>query len=444
MAASNVPNQLNSSYEVAYEITPVGKHLKGDSHEFCITPQGTALIALYPKRQTDCTDLHLGKSCWIRDGWFQEIDIETGALLFEWKASEHVGWKDVYSEPCRKDGYGTSKKDAFDWFHLNAIDKTDEGDYVVSARYLHAIVCISGKTGEILWQLGGKNNNFTSEDGALDFKWQHHVTWLGNNTLSLFDNHANSVLHKPSRKSKGMIIQLDFEGMKAKLMGEYVHPDEILNVSQGSVQVLPESGNVLVGFGNSPTWVEYTSEGEVLCSAHFAPKVDFEVVDMGLVKSYRIFKEAWVGRPKTLPDVKVEREKVWVSWNGATEVQGWRLEVGREREGKFEVVQELEKGGFETSFLLGDVERKERGNVRWARVAALDSEGKVMAVSEAVKTPRTGSVSIAIMHSYFGRPGYTDMYRLGSSMAPDPAFDFTDCRLRTSLAKCPGPEYTFS
>jgi hypothetical protein len=126
------------------------------------------------------------------------------------------------------------------------------------------------------WQ----NNNFEDINGALDFAWQHHVTWQGNNTISLFDNHANTVLHSPSKQSKGMITHLDIEQMTATLLGKYVHPDKILNVSQGSAQVILETGNVVVGFGNSPTFVEYSPEGEVLCAAHFGPHLIFEIVDL--------------------------------------------------------------------------------------------------------------------------------------------------------------------
>lgn len=393
---STLPNavltlQLNSSYELVHEIKPHGKGLKGDSHEFRITPQGTALITIYHKHQTDCTDLGLGKSCWIQDGVFQEIDIETGKLIFEWRATDHIGMRDVYSKPCRKDGYGTSKKDAFDFFHINSVDKTDSGDYVISARYLHAVVCISGKTGEILWQLGGKNNDFKGLNGALDFAWQHHVTWQGNNTVSIFDNHANSVFHSPSSHSKGMVIQLDLDEKTANLVQKYVHPDKILNVSQGSVQLIPESGNVLVGFGNSPTYVEYSAQGEVLCNAHFAPHIAFEIIDFGLAKSYRIFKHPWVGRPQTVPDVKVKGGKAYVSWNGATEVTGWRLETTKTllqtEEGEFSTVKELKRDGFETSIALNKVHK-------YVRIVALDATNKAMAYSQVVHTNPPSSVSL--------------------------------------------------
>ncbi|PBP23733.1 hypothetical protein BUE80_DR005412 [Diplocarpon rosae] len=371
---------LNSNYEVAHRITPIGKGLKGDSHEFRITPQGTALIVIYKKVQTDCTDLHLGKRCWIQDGWIQEIDIETGELRFEWRATDHIKMTDVFSAPSRKDGYGRSKHDAFDFFHINSVDKMASGDFIVSARYLHAVICISAETGEIRWQLGGKNNNFRDLNGATDFSWQHHVTWLGNDTISLYDNHANHVFHSRQEHSKGMIIQLDLAHMTAELRHTYVHPDHVLNVSQGSVQVVNETGNVLVGFGNSPTYVEFTAQGEVLCQAHFAPHLTFELLDVGLAKSYRIFKHAWVGRPKTRPDVKVTRGRVYVSWNGATEVTGWRLESApatEERGGEFVTIQEMNRDGFESSFALDRAQK-------YVRVVALDARKEAMASSATI------------------------------------------------------------
>jgi hypothetical protein len=187
-----------------------------------------------------------------------------------------------------------------------------------------------------------------------------------------------------------MLIQLDLKNMTANLLGKYVHPDEILNVSQGSVQVVPGTENVLVGFGNSPTYAEYSMNGEVLCSAHFAPHLIFETLDFGLVKSYRVFKSPWVGRPQTVPDVKVKDRKLYVSWNGATEVASWRLEMAATSEGKdgeFVAVQELNREGFETSFALD----KLHGEMR---IVALDVTKDVMASSAVVSVSSPSSVSL--------------------------------------------------
>jgi hypothetical protein len=329
---------------------------------------------------------------------FQEIDVETGELLFEWRATDHISMRDVYTTPNRKDGYGTSKDDAFDFFHINSVDKTESGDYIISARYMHAVVCVSGTTGELLWQLGGKNNNFEDLSGgaALDFAWQHHVRWLGNGTISLFDNHRNTVVHGPSVHSKGLIVRVDLETMTVDFVGKYVHPDRILNVSQGSVQLV-ENGNVLVGFGNSPTYVEYKPSGEVLCSAHFAPHLAFELVDFGLVKSYRIFKKQWKGRPNTQPDVKAKDGRVYVSWNGATEVAGWRVERaanGLDAENdEFVSIKDVKRSGFETTI---DLKKEELGHIR---VVALDAANSVMARSVAIKAHPASSVRFSLLVS---------------------------------------------
>jgi hypothetical protein len=365
-----------------------GVDLSGDLHEFRITSEGTALLTIYYNHEVDCTDLGLGKSCWINDSLFQEVDIETGDLIFEWRATDHVRMSDAFIRPEGNDG--RSEENSYDFFHINSIDKIDSGDYIISSRYMHAVLCISAKTGDVLWQLGGKHNKFKDVNGATDFSWQHHATWQGNNTITLFDNHSNNIFHSWSDYSKGMLIQLDMEKMTATLIKMYVHPDEILAISQGSIQVIPESGNVLVGFGNSPTYTEFSADGDVLCSGHFGPHLIFEILDLGIVKSYRAFKSTWVGRPKTLPEVKVEDRRVYVSWNGATEVAWWRLETAKAPNAKDDelvTIQELERNGFETSFALDGVDG-------FVRIVALDAAKDVIAYSAVVRAKSSSLVRV--------------------------------------------------
>jgi hypothetical protein len=187
-----------------------------------------------------------------------------------------------------------------------------------------------------------------------------------------------------------MLIRLDMEKMTATLLKTYVHPDDILAVSQGSMQVIPESGNVLLGFGNSPTYTEFSADGDVLCSAHFGPRLIFEILDLGIVKSYRAFKSPWVGRPKTPPDVKVKDGKVYVSWNGATEVTWWRFEMAKAlnaTDDEFVTIQELERNGFETSFALDEIDG-------FVRIAALDAVRGVMVYSAVVRATSRSFVSL--------------------------------------------------
>ncbi len=296
---------------------------------------------------------------------------------------------DYFRQPSGSDG--KSKDTAFDFFHINSVDKDDLGNYIISSRYVHAFMCIS-PTGETLWHLGGKNNNFTdlSAGEATNFSWQHHANWHANNTITIFDNHGDNVFHNRADFSRGMKVSLDLEEMTVTLLEIYVHPDGILATSQGSAQILPDNGNVLVGFGNTPAYTEFSSDGQVLCDAHFGPAMIFEVLDLGLVKSYRAFKSRWVGTPKTPPDIRVEGGKAYVGWNGATEVKSWRLESADEMsaaEEDFVTIQELERDGFETSFELGGVME---ANVR---IVALDRKRLALGVSAVVNVAPSMTVS---------------------------------------------------
>src|SRR5262249_29957762 len=64
--------------------------LAGDLHEFVLTPQGTALITAYGQGTAGLGALGGPAAGPIYFGVVQEIDIATGALVFEWRSIDHV------------------------------------------------------------------------------------------------------------------------------------------------------------------------------------------------------------------------------------------------------------------------------------------------------------------------------------------------------------------
>lgn len=109
-----------------------------------------------------------------------------------------------------------------------------------------------------------------------------------------------------------------------------------------------DSGNVLVGYGFNAAWTEYSADGEILCDVHFGPEAG---IGKGSIVSYRAFKHAWVGLPKTSPNITLEGNTTYVSWNGATEVVTWVLD-GADTDDADDVeyffLAALPKEGFET------------------------------------------------------------------------------------------------
>ena len=68
-----------------------GNGYDGDHHEFLISPQDTALITIYNSVPQDLTAVGGSEGGRAWQGVVQELDIESGEVLFEWRSIDHVG-----------------------------------------------------------------------------------------------------------------------------------------------------------------------------------------------------------------------------------------------------------------------------------------------------------------------------------------------------------------
>ncbi|KAI1258792.1 Arylsulfotransferase-domain-containing protein [Xylariaceae sp. FL1019] len=386
---------LDETYQVFKTIVPVGIGLSGDLHEFHITREGTALMTIYHPIPYDLSSVGGPSEGWLQDSMFQEIDIETGALLFEWKASEHVPINYTmhpYSEGIDADD-GLSPPYAFDFFHINSVDKDDFGNYIISSRHTSMIMCLSS-SGETIWILGSDHNMFTdlSDGRATDFRYQHHARFHGDDLFSVFDNAESE--EDSGEYSRGMLLALDRSNMTATLVREYTdttYPQ--LSESQGSMQLMDDTGNVVMGLGFLPGFTEFGADGQVLCDARFAPWL---ISHSSFVTSYRVFKgHSWVGRPLNPPAIhlKPSNGALYASWNGATEIDRWILQGGgweAVRQDQYIDLDEQEKGGFEVAFDIDDDQPD------YLRVAAVDAHGRVLGYTEAVNR-RIGNVRSTVV-----------------------------------------------
>lgn len=385
---------LDSSYTIVQKIDAAGEDLHGDLHEFKITKDDTALLTVYNETNADLTAMGWFRNAhgWITDSIFQEIDIASGELLFQWKASDHFLAEDSYmTNPFG----GYSEGIPFDFFHINSVEKDSQGNYLISSRHFHSIMTIDGRTGEILWELGGHSDDFTdlSDGKASGFSWQHDARWLSEEEglLSLFDNGV-AWPHVDVPYSEGRIIQLDLANRTATLMHEFLSLARPRSSSQGSVQPIKTAegeDHVFIGWGSSAAYTEHMPDGQLLCETHFAASALYW---WERVKSYRAFKASvWSATPAAWdPSAKIEGGLLYVSWNGATDVAFWELQ-GRnsdnaEEHGEFQAVDMMEKDGFEESFALP------LGNAAFSeyRVAALDREHGLLRYSNTTTPPAAG------------------------------------------------------
>src|SRR5208283_176274 len=101
-------------------------------------------------------------------------------------------------------------------------------------------------------------------------------------------------------------------------------------------------------------------------------------------ESYRSFRFPWSATPATLPSVAVsvaprDSLRVYLSWNGATDVARWRLQAGASPSVLAPALTSAD-GGFETVLRLP-------GAVRFVAAEALDENGRVLARSRVTACP---------------------------------------------------------
>lgn len=297
----------------------------GDFHEFQLTDNGSALITIYEQRPFDLSSITGGsKDGWILDSLFQELDVETGKLLFQWRSTDFFPVNATYN-PL---GVTGSEKAPFDWFHINSIEKDQYGNFLVSSRHLHTVTYLNGSTGDILWILGGKLNQFKDLSGgdATNFAWQHNARWTNDTLtgLTLFDNAATG-FNVTESQTRGIRMSIDQGNKTVRLEQNFLNPQKISSESQGNVQLLPND-NVLMGYGSNPAMTEYSANGTVLWN------IQFGLYANTTVQTYRAYKMNWTATPtakpalaQTIPLQPNVSRNLFVSWNGATEVRGWAV-----------------------------------------------------------------------------------------------------------------------
>ncbi|KAJ8064325.1 hypothetical protein OCU04_006670 [Sclerotinia nivalis] len=367
---------LDKNYREVHKVV-AANGLAGDLHDFTITKNGTALITIYDVVVADLSYAGIPQG-YVWDCVIQEIDLASGELVFQWRAAEHYPVSDTYRDLPEGDGGANS---AFDFFHINSIDKDPKGNFLISSRYFHSLTYLNGTTGDIIWILGGKKNMFKDLSGGLatNFAYQHDARWRHNRTaISLFDN-AGDDSH-PGNATRGLLVSLDEINMTVEVIREYMNPNGIRAISQGNLQML-DDGHVIMGYGNTGAFTEYDTNGTAICDVHFGPQSSFGA---GEVQSYRTFKFDWHGWPTTDPDVRIlvngdDWLSFYVSWNGATEVTKWLLQGADEPEAEeeeWETLDYADKTTFETEFEI------HRMYPRYLRVKGMGSYNNVTGEEE--------------------------------------------------------------
>ena len=242
-----------------------GNGYYGDHHEFLISPQDTALILIYNPVRRDLSSIGGVKNDTVWQCIVQELDIESGEVLFEWHSLEHVGIDETYTA-VSQDG-----RPGLDYFHANSIEVDHDSNLIVSARQTFAVYKIDRSTGEVMWRSGAEER---LRDGS-----RHPICLPARRQAPTRRNdiHLRQRHHDLSRWPAGGHRRVPRHraearrGADERLAGrEYTHPDKLHADAPATCNCLP-NGNVFVGWGRALVLSEFSKDGELLFDARLPP-----------------------------------------------------------------------------------------------------------------------------------------------------------------------------
>ena len=360
---------MNSHYQVVDTYVAQNGY-EADLHDFRLLPNGNALLMISDAVTVDMSKIvpNGKKDATVIGLVIQELDPSKN-VIFQWRSWDYFSFSDSTA---------TLTEQEVDLVHGNALALANDGNLLLSSRNLSEITKINLQTGAVIWRLGGKASQFKFVNGQ-PFAYQHDVRQLPNGDITVFDNHGTTQNPAPSR---GVEYSVDETNKTVTQVWEFTHTPPVFGTYMGNTQRLAD-GNTFLSWG-APfigagyAWVSMT---EVTPDKRTLFELSF---DQPYV-SYRAFRFAWQGFPNTQPALvaKVNGAEITLgySWNGATEVAGYRL-FGGDSMQSLDLIEEKAKTDFEVQSHLTNLPKDEC----YFQVAAMDKGGLELARSKIIST----------------------------------------------------------
>ncbi|MEO6696253.1 MAG: arylsulfotransferase family protein [Ignavibacteria bacterium] len=255
-----------------------------DFHDFQMLQNGHTLIVGGDYRQVNMSVIVPGghPNARVLGYVIQEMD-ENRNVVFEWNTFDHFQITDAI-------GVNLTTNDIDPW-HWNAIEQDTDGNFLISCRHSSEITKISRTTGQIIWRLGGRNNQFVfindpvAGDTMQHFSYQHDIRRLPNGNITLFDN-GN---FKTPQESRAVEYSLDEVNKICTRVWQFKHVPAIYGFATGSAQRLT-NGNTFISWGTQNIITEVTPSGSIALEMTFPVNVF----------SYRTYKFELENTPLTL------------------------------------------------------------------------------------------------------------------------------------------------
>ncbi len=261
---------LDHDLEIVEEIQMRNGYI-AEAHDFHLLPNGNCLLFGYYMSQADLSEQGGYPNAQVSGGVVQELDADRNAI-FQWRSWDHYAFADY---DFRRVG-----RQVISAFHLNTISMDIDGNFFLATPSW--VKKIDRQSGEILYHLGGDENEFTLVGDGAD------ASHFGGHAIHRIDNGHVLIYDNGSRQGSTSSVheyRLDEENRIAEHVWSFVPATPIPAWHRGNAQRLP-NGNTFIGWGGAsgepvPTCSEVTATGETVYELYF---------DDPLVESYRAFR----------------------------------------------------------------------------------------------------------------------------------------------------------
>lgn len=253
-----------------------GNGYVAEAHDFQLLPNGHALLFGYYLTPMDLSGLVEGgyPNALVSGGVVQELDADRN-VVFQWRTWDHYCPEEM--------SWSRAARPIVSQFHLNTINMDVDGNLFLATPVW--VKKVSRQTGEIMWHLGGDENEFAfigvDPEEAEGHFGGHAFHRLDNGHVLVYDNGNRG----GTRSSQVHEYKLDEANKTAELVWTYTPDPGVYGWHRGNAQRLP-NGNTFIGWGGDgseagPACTEVTPAGEKVFELFF---------DDPDVESYRAYR----------------------------------------------------------------------------------------------------------------------------------------------------------
>jgi|GEM_PF-3397327 len=206
--------------------------LNTDTHDWALFDNSNLLLIGFYYEDRDLTDLGGKQDARVKQYVLQEIDTTLNEVVNFWDTVDHFKVEESLIVNLNANN--------IDYVHINSIDIVKNQFVLISSKNLCEATLINWNNGEIIWRLGGLNNQFKFENDSILFSGQHHIQ-LNEDKLTVFDN---GVLTNPMQSS-AVTYLLNQSDFTATQTSRYYNQYKDFYLFMGAVHTLQNNHQVV-------------------------------------------------------------------------------------------------------------------------------------------------------------------------------------------------------